>query len=193
MKLCRVVLFTFLLIAPLAFAEVSERVTVTLVEVPVTVVDGNGNPIRGLKAENFVLSDDRGKHDITAFEAIDFASSPKPAIEAAARRNFLLLFDLSNATPNKLARAQRAAGGFVKGQSHPLDHFAVGTIDSEHGFRLVTAFTTDRELVLAAISDPAAFIASDPLGIGRSLVVRAGAGGSVLSTDMKGSPGSGFW
>jgi VWFA-related protein len=188
---CRVVLSTLLLIAPLSLGQVSEKLTVTLVEVPVTVVDSSGNPVRGLKAENFQLSDDRGRHEITSFEAIDFAV-PEAQIGAVARRNFLLLFDLSNATPNKLGRAQKAARAFVQGQTHRLDHLAVGTIDSEHGYRMVTAFTTDRELILSAIGDPALFVASDPLGVGRSAMISRDPGMKTtpLQTVVGGTP---FW
>jgi VWFA-related protein len=190
-KPCRVILSTFLLIAPLALGQVSEKLTVTLVEVPVTVVDGSGNPVRGLKAENFELSDDRGRHAITSFEAIDFAA-PEAQVSAVARRNFLLLFDLSNATPNKLGRAQKAARTFVQSQTHRLDHLAVGTIDSEHGYRMVTAFTTDRELILSAISDPALFVASDPLGVGRSAMMTRDTG-MARSTIQQATTGTGFW
>ena len=154
----------FLFVPALAFAQVSEKITVSLVEVPVTVFDGSGNPVRGLKAENFELSDDRGTHAITSFDVMDYATAGAD-VAAPARRNFLLLFDLSNATPNKLERAKNAARDFVKRQAHPTDLLAVGTIDAEYGFRMVTAFTTDRALAVAAIDNPKAYLAKDPLGI----------------------------
>lgn len=174
---CRRVLYLLLLfIAPLAFGQLSEKMTVTLVEVPVTVVDGSGNPVRGLTAENFQLSDDRGKHPITSFEAVDFTTADSGAVSPVARRSFLLLFDLSNTTPNKLSRAQRAARQFVKVQSHPADLFAVGTIETRRGFRMITAFTSDRDLLAAAIDNPSSFIASDPLGISNRAMVTPSAG-----------------
>jgi VWFA-related protein len=155
------------LVATAAFAQLSEKVNVSLVEVPVTVADGSGNPVRGLTAANFVLSDDRGKHPIATFEAVDFAA---PAVKsgdvpASARRNFLLLFDLSNTTPNAMERARRAAQQFVGSAVHPSDLAAVGTLSVEHGFRLVTAFTTDRALLAAAIESPLNFVVADPLGL----------------------------
>jgi VWFA-related protein len=165
MNACRTLASALLFLAPLALAQTSERVTVSLVEVPVTVVDGSGNPVRGLTAENFQISDDRGKRALASFEAIDFATAGAK-IETAARRNFLLLFDLSTASRNKLNRAQKAARAFVTAQAHPSDLFAVGTIDAERGFRMVTAFTSDRALIGEALDDPLTFIAADPLGVG---------------------------
>src|SRR5438045_1673180 len=49
-----------LLLAATAAAQVRESVTVNLVEVPVSVVDGSGNAVRGLTAANFELYD-KGK------------------------------------------------------------------------------------------------------------------------------------
>ena len=158
--------FSSIAYSPLAFGQLSEKITVSHVEVPVTVVDGNGNPVRGLKAENFELSDDRGRREIASFDVIDFAAQAAAgSVAPAARRNFLLLFDLSNATPNKLERAQNAARELVKRDTTPNDLFAVGTIDADHGFRLVTAFTTDHALVADAIANPKAFMVKDPLGL----------------------------
>ncbi len=174
--------FVFLM-ASAAVAQVNDRVNVTLVEVPVTVADGSGNPVRGLKAENFVLSDDRGKRAVASFEVVDFASPARAAavIPPPARRNFLLLFDLSNSTPNAMARARRAAEEFVKSAVHASDLAAVGTISVERGFRMVTAFTSDRVLLASAVADPANFIVSDPLGLANGPAWTGTASGILVS------------
>jgi hypothetical protein len=86
-------------------------------------------------------------------------------LNPAARRQFMLLFDLSNSSPNALARAQEAARQFVTENVQLRDLVSVGTIEADRGFRLLTAFTTDRHLVAAAISDPRAFRGNDPLQI----------------------------
>ncbi|HYU23775.1 MAG TPA: VWA domain-containing protein, partial [Thermoanaerobaculia bacterium] len=77
--------------------------------------------------------------------------------------SFMLLFDLSYAAPRSLARAQDAARNFVKNAVQPRDLVGVGTIDVDHGFRLLAAFTTDREIVASAIGNPASFKSADPL------------------------------
>src|ERR1041385_3074802 len=109
--------FTLLFVAVAAHAQLKESITVSYVEVPVTVVDRSGNPIRGLTQANFELTDEGTKQPIAAFEAIDFASEENgtapAAITPAARRNFLLLFDLTFSSPPSLKRAQEAARNFA--------------------------------------------------------------------------------
>lgn len=152
-----------------ASAQVQERITVSVVEVPVTVVDRAGNPIRGLTAANFELLDDGKSRPVTSVDAIDFASKASitaiSPLNPAARRNFMLLFDLSFASPSSLSRAQQASRDFVAKMVEPRDRVAVATIDAEKGFKLVTAFTTDRKLIADAIGNPLNYRGSDPLQI----------------------------
>jgi VWFA-related protein len=189
---CCLAVAVLLLAVPAAVAQTSERVNVSLVEVPVTVADGSGNAVRGLKAENFELSDDRGARAIASFEVVDFTAATPGAVPPPARRNFLLLFDLSNSMPNAMARARHAAEEFVKASVHASDLVAVGTITVERGFRMVTAFTSDRALLAAAVADPANFIVSDPLGIANGPAWSRPVGG-VLTADIAGEPGRCFW
>ena len=65
-----------------------------------------------------------------------------------------------------MSRAQDAARRFLAEIAGPRDLVAVATVHPDHGFRFVTAFTTDRQLVASAISNPAAFRSSDPLRLG---------------------------
>ena len=170
MKYARsIIALTIVAIALLAFGQVRESVTVNVVEVPVSVVDSSGNPVRGLTAANFELYDNGTKRDINAFDKIDFASSESLSaispLNPNARRQFMLLFDLGYASPSALARAQEAARKFIKENVQPRDLVAVGTIEPQRGFRLLTAFTTDRPLIEAAMADPGQFRGNDPLQI----------------------------
>jgi VWFA-related protein len=149
-----------------------EKVTVTYIEIPVTVLRNN-EPVRGLTKANFVVSDDGVQRNVESFEAIDFAAAKdaKNAISPlnpASRRNFLLLFDLSFSSPNKVKRAQEAARNFIARSVTQRDLVAIGTVDIDHGFRFVTTFTTDRELLTSAIADPRNYHALDPLQIASS-------------------------
>ncbi|MBV8515882.1 MAG: VWA domain-containing protein [Acidobacteria bacterium] len=168
-------LFALFLIVPATlFAQqqqqpFQEKVTVTYVEIPVTVVRNN-EPVRGLTKENFVVTDDGVRRDIESFDAVDFAAATEPEkrispLNPASRRNFLLLFDLSYSTPNKVSRAQQAARNFIARSVTERDLVAIGTVDVDHGFRFVTTFTTDRELLTAAIANPRHYRALDPLQI----------------------------
>ena len=159
-----------LFFATSAFAQLRETVNVNVVEVPVSVVDASGNPVRGLTAANFELYDRGKKQAITSFDKIDFASKETVTaispLNPAARRSFLLLFDLGFSSPRSLVRAQEAARRFVTTAVQPRDLVGVGTIDNDHGFRLLTAFTTDRDLIASAINDPSGFRGNDPLQLG---------------------------
>jgi VWFA-related protein len=162
----RAAMLLAVLFAPFIAAQVRETIRVDLVEVPVMVIDRAGDPVRGLTAANFRLYDAGKEREISGFDMIDLAAKPKGALETinpAARRNFLLLFDLSFTSPRSLANAQAAATSFVKNSVLPRDLAAVATIDLEHGFHLLTSFTSDRELVAMAINNPAGFRSGDPL------------------------------
>ena len=164
----RLALLGLLLAAPL-LAQVRETVNVNVVEIPVTVIDSSGNPVRGLTAANFELIDGGKRRDVTSFDVIDFSSTASVSaispLNPSARRSFLLLFDLGFSSPNALQRSQEAARRFVKESVEPRDLVGVGSIDVNKGFRLLAALTTDRDLVASAILDPYKFRASDPLGI----------------------------
>lgn len=158
----------FLLFATAGFAQVHETIHVNLVEVPVTVIDRNGDPVRGLTQNNFELIDQGHKQPITSFDVIDFGSpeiNRASQLNPAARRTFLLLFDLSFSSPLGRSKAQEAALNFVARSMKRRDLAAVATIDVDKGFRLLSAFTTDRTLLTAAIKSPITFSSTDPLQI----------------------------
>jgi VWFA-related protein len=171
-----------------------ETVKVHLVEVPVTVIDHAGNPIRGLKPENFELFDDGKRQKITAFDAIDFASAESVSAISPqnpnARRSFILVFDLEYSQHKSIPRARAAARKFIAANVLPHDLVAVAFINPSGLFHLVTAFTTDRNLVDAAIASPNLTVGVDPLQLsgldsfgnsisGASFSLATGIGGAV--------------
>jgi VWFA-related protein len=191
----RIALGLMLLIATPVLAQFGEKVTVAYVEVPVTVLAKDGTPVRGLTRANFEIRDDGDPRAIESFDAIDFAAergakaiSP---LNPASRRNFLLLFDLSYSNPRSVTRAQDAARNFISRSIGGRDLVAVAILDVDRGFRFVTAFTTDRSLLIAAIKDPAHFRSSDPLQISGNTPVetdpqqRAGNADSDLNDSFK--------
>src|SRR5215212_2522452 len=175
----RKLILPLLLVAAGAAAQVRETMNVTVVEVPVTVIDRDGNPVRGLPAANFELIDGGAKRPITAFDTIDFASRESvkavSPLNPAARRSFMLLFDLSFSSPTAITKAQDAARTFIANMVQARDLVAIGTVDVDHGFRLLTAFTTDRNLLFAAIANPRSFRGTDPLQIAGGPIVDAAA------------------
>jgi len=163
------------LLALSALAQSASTINVHVVELPVSVVDSSGNPVRGLTAANFALYDEKKKQPITSFDSIDFAAdAPASAIapmNPAARRSFVLLFDLGFTSPRSMSRAHDAARRFVNESVGPRDLVAVATVDPDRGYRFITAFTTDRELVTSAIANPVTFHGTDPLQIANQTVI----------------------
>jgi VWFA-related protein len=159
-------IWLLLLLFPLLARAAGETITVHFVEVPVNVVDRDGNPVRGLTKANFRLFDGRRAVEPSSFDVVDFGSTESLRANAkspAAHRSFLLLFDLANSRPGSLQRAQTAARTFVQTSVLPTDLVGVATLDARRGYRLLANFTTDRATVAAAIDQPESFRSTDPL------------------------------
>jgi VWFA-related protein len=158
------------------FAETTE---VVAVEVPVQVLGKDGEPVRGLAAADFEVYEGRRKMPITGFEVVDLAvpatAAHAAAVSAAARRHFLLLFDLSFSEPKSIVRGREAARKLVLGL-HSSDVVAVATYHSATGPTLVLGFTSDRRQVDTALDSVGvdAGNPNDPL----RLVMRRSIGGS---------------
>ena len=134
-------------------AQFNDTTTVTVVEVPVQVTSG-GDPLRGLTRDDFELLDGRKPVEITGFEMVDLSAvegkvTDEP-VPVAARRHFLLLFDLRFSAPDSVGRAQDAAADLVLRELHPTDLAAVALYDTRP--RLVLGFTSDRSQLRQAIA-----------------------------------------
>lgn len=184
-----------LVVAGAAAAQVKESITVSYVEVPVTVVDRSGNPVRGLTTANFEVIDEGKKRDVVGFDTVDFSSAESvkavSPMNPVARRNFLLVFDLTFSSPTSATRAQEAARTFVTKMTGRQDRIGVATIDVAHGFRLLTSFTSDRKLVDAAVSNPQNFRANDPLQLAggafdKETLTQLSGGGGGRGGDLSG-------
>lgn len=167
---CGVVLAT---LSAIGFAQqFQESLQVTVVEVPVTVVGRDGKAVAGLTKEDFEVTDDGKKVNLVGFEVINMnrasAEDNATPLPPAAYRNFLLLFDLANASPVSLGRAQAAAKEFVSSQIGRRDLAAVATFSVEHGLQVVTSFTSDRNTLAHAIATMGQkdyFKVADPLRV----------------------------
>jgi len=170
--------------APATDKVFSDTADVIEVQVPVNVVARDGQPVRNLTAEDFEVLDGRQSQPIVDFRQIDLSvlepdatrSQIEGAVPSAARRHFLLLFDLSFSRPTAVLRARTAARNFVRDSLTPADLVAVGVHSAESGPRLIVTFTPDRLQVTRAIDtlgtqrlaevarDPLRFVIEDPLG-----------------------------
>lgn len=132
----------------------TDRTDVVVIEIPVQVVR-DGEPVRGLTAADFEVSEGRKKQPIVGFEVLDLYSaeaalggaSPVPA---AGRRHFLMLFDLTFSEPKAIAKAQEAAQDLLT-SLHASDLVAVATYSSANGPQLILGFSSDRRQIETAI------------------------------------------
>lgn len=183
-------------------ARVREEARVTLVEVPVNVIDKQGRPVENLKAEDFEVFDDGKSLPITGFEVLDQrgsippAATGQPPINPAAQRHFLILFDLSFGSPRGIVNARKAARDFVVTRMKELDMAAVATYSVEQGMKLVVTFTRDRTQLAAAIdtlgfptlqersSDPLGFVIRTPSPSSATGFASIGGGNTQQTTNL---------
>ena len=144
-------------VAPAAGAgrqSFSETTEVTAVEIPVQVVR-DGEPVRGLTAEDFELYEGRKRQVLTGFDVVDLSLPENQrlsaSIPASGRRHFLLVFDLSNSDAKRMMKAREAVKRSLLTTLTPSDLVAVATYGGNSGLKLALGFTSDRRQLLAAI------------------------------------------
>ena len=127
----RALILGILLAGSLSAQTFSDRTDVVVVEVPVQVIGGDGKPVRGLTAADFEVWEGRRSHPLIGFEALDLESAPaaERSVPVAARRHFLLLFDVSFSAPAAIVQARGAAREMVD-KLHPSDLVAVASYSS---------------------------------------------------------------
>jgi VWFA-related protein len=147
---------------------------ITVVSLPVYVTDSKGQSVTGLRAEDFLVEDSGRAVRVVGFREIDAAAPVAEASELPpeARRQFLLLFDLSFTGVSGLMRSRRAAHDFIRDGLGPSDLVSVATLSSMHGLTLLTGFTSDRGQLQRAVDTLGVLQrdrAADPLGLAYDL------------------------
>src|SRR5436305_6616877 len=171
-----------LLFASTLLGQVSESITVEVIEVPVYVTAADGTPIRGLQKDAFSLFVNGKPRAIDYFEAVDLAGArraPLPVEPHGARppvlherRLYLLLFDLAFTRPGLIERAQQGADAAVQRSNPATDYFAVATLTHGGGVRFVVPFLNDYVAVRRAIATLETSDMKDPIGVGLSAAQR---------------------
>lgn len=147
-----------------------------LVQIDASVTDKDGNAIKGLKAENFELSEEGKQQKITALDYFDVekietaekdtsepitidlktANDPeklRPIVRE--HRMIVLFFDLTSLAPEDLLRSTDAATKFLKEQMTPAD--LVGVVSFGTQFTINMDFTNNKEAlehVVDALAHP---------------------------------------
>ncbi len=151
------------------------RASSDLVRIDVEVTDKSGKPIKGLRADQFIVTDDGKPQAISTFtytdiESIETAGSQdtapivvpvdnegpnSPSAEAISdqlrdRRLIVLFFDLTSMQPDDLIRAHDAATKFVKQQMSKADVVAVVAFSTR--LNVLANFTNDHATLEKAIA-----------------------------------------
>ena len=186
---------------------VRETAGATVIEIPVNVIGKDGRPVAGLTAADFELYDDGKKQPIFGVEAVNLnlpAASPEatPAqlramAEPAARRHWLIVFDLSYTSLTGLLRARDGALVFVNRAMRDSDLAGVATLSTERGWKLLANFSADKKQLSEAIrtlglpgltarsNDPLGLLYTAPVG-GTTATGGAGSSkGELMVEDMK--------
>lgn len=143
--------------APPAVTPPRFETAVALVTLPVFVTGKDGKPVSGLTAADFEVTDDgkataiAGVQEIDVLEPLPPSAMVSPSVQAAARRQFLFLFDLSFSNPAGIVRSRAAALKFAREGLAPSDLAGVATFSIRDGVRLLLGLTTDREQFARAV------------------------------------------
>lgn len=162
---------------------------ITIVSLPVFVTDKDARAVVGLTQDDFEVLDDGRPMKLVGFRAIDAAHvgpDGEELLSPAARRQFLLLFDLSFSSVSGLVRARQAALSFVESGLQPTDLAAVATLSANRGVKLVVGFTSDRVQLKKAVSSLGVLKLdrkSDPLGLVYDLTELGAAYADTASDD----------
>src|SRR5271170_1673318 len=149
------------------------RTQSSVVRIDVEVTDGSGKPMKGLRADQFEISDDGKLQKISSFsysdiEKIETASeeNAKPIVipvdnegPGAAdaitetvrdRRMIVLFFDMTSMETDDILRAHAAAQKFLKQQMSPADLVSVVVFSTR--LAVLANFTNDRTTLDKAIA-----------------------------------------
>lgn len=161
---------------------------ITVVSLPVYVTDSKGRSVTGLTADDFAVEDNGKAVRVVGFREIDADAPPDASapLPPEARRQFLLLFDLSFTGVSGLMRSRKAAYDFIRNGLGPTDLASVATFSATHGLTLLTAFTSDRVQLQRAVGTLGVLQrdrAADPLGLAYDLTDVGGALSDTLPDD----------
>lgn len=146
------------------------RSTVSLVEIDVQVTDRNGKPIKGLKQEQFTVTENGKAQRISTFEYNDIEKIETASATGEApitiplgtvtspeeiksvvhdHRMIVLFFDMTSLQPEDLLRSTRAAEKYLREQMTPAD--LVGVVAFGNTLKVIANFTNDRALLQQAV------------------------------------------
>lgn len=181
--------------------------SIEVMRIHVGVHDANGAFVSGLGVDDFdVRIDGAPRTLVDALEVSDatrvdesllpqdpalipptelFAAEvPSPRLPSAARRHFLIFFDLSLSNMRSIRYMRESALHFVQNVVLPSDVLGLATYSPRRGLEVPAAFTTNHrrvEEVLAAFGTGRAIEGADPGGTGLDMAART----AVATDDIR--------
>ncbi len=140
------------------------RISTELIQLDVVVVDNKGAVVKGLKKEDFELSESGKKQPISFFEFVEAGkgrgkidiltrivtpTSPQGATEADIGRIVAFVVDDLTIRPDDLVLIRKMLTNFVNNRMQPTDLVAI--VRTVGGKGLLQQFTTDKQLLMRAI------------------------------------------
>ncbi len=128
--------------------QVYEEFKVSIHQMHVNVTDKDGNPVRDLKQEDFVVKlNGKAQEVVSAYPVsisydVDGADAPHK-IPESARRLFLFMFDTQYTHPSGLIQAREDTMDFVMNEMKSKDLASIFTMNG-NTLRLVCNFTSDK-------------------------------------------------
>lgn len=145
--------------APLKFST-----TTTYILVPVVVTDKDGNPVQGLKKDQFRLQENGKEQAIASIEEFKPSSAPVVVARSAARnevtnqvdgapsprRLVIVVFDMLNTAFEDQPRARRALVRYLADSADPNALYLLAALDNK-GLKILHDFTSNTAPLLAAL------------------------------------------
>jgi len=165
------------------------RISSNLVVVPTSVVDASGNPVQGLRPEDFRLEEEGRRQEIAEVGAAE-----------AVPLDIALVFDISSSTIKNFDFMKQAAAGFLKEVMKSSDRAAVFTIGERSNLaqplagadaaaRHVTTIPAAEKATGTAFYDTvtaaAKYLAQNASGKNRRVVLVISDGEDNFSTDVR--------
>jgi|Deesub1362B_J571_1020462.scaffolds.fasta_scaffold03306_3 VWFA-related protein len=145
-----------------ALAQEKHEVTVALKLIPVIVVDDEGNPVRGLTKEDFIIYEDGRQVDISAFEAHFLGKERaiekalvqpiRAAVSSERARQFFLLFDYSQSDLWGIKKAKQLGLEFID-TLRPEDKISIIAYSRDKGLVFYLFSSVDHQKAKAIIQE----------------------------------------
>ncbi len=157
---CTVLLFSYI-----SLAQVHEELTVTYKDIRVHVIDRDGNPVKGLTGDQFILKERRQERERAYFEEVDLTqqvsesritqegnAEPTLIEDPVTVDRFIVLFlDSSHMTLANFKKSKNALLDFIESRMRESDFVKV--VQTDRSFQHLTGFTKDKSHLRAKIEE----------------------------------------